>query len=122
MGAGTLGDAERLQLARAYVALSCAHRVQFILPMLDEAAVYSSANVGEFTGREAIGAMMTDFFSRYPDVYWQVEEYRQVQGNTIEFEFEMIASAGQGGTGIRRRGREHIEFTPQGLITRIDVG
>lgn len=89
--------------------------------MLDPAASYRSANVGNFEGRSAIAGMMADFFQRFPDVYWQVAQYRGVDSNTIEFEFEMTASEASSGVRIVRQGLERLEFTQAGYIKCIIV-
>ncbi|HRY16271.1 MAG TPA: nuclear transport factor 2 family protein, partial [Candidatus Competibacteraceae bacterium] len=95
---------EQIELTKAYVALSNAHRLEFILPLFAEQALYHSTFVGEFTGRSAIHSMMTDFFARFPDVYWTVTEYRSVDESTVEFAFTMTATAaatGQAGVALQ---------------------
>ena len=68
---------EALELARAYVALSNAHRVDLIGPMFATDAVYRSSAVGEYHGTQAIIEMMRSFFERFPDVFWQCGHYRR---------------------------------------------
>jgi len=102
-------------VARRYVALSNAHDLDAIFPLLAEDAVYHSDNVGSYEGRAAIAAMMTAFFAARPDVSWEVAEYRAVPPDGAEFDF--VAHAG----GATRRGRERIFLGPAGLIRRVDV-
>ncbi len=49
-----MNDLEQIDLAKAYVALSNAHRLEFIVPMFAHGGMYRSSNVGEFKGRKAI--------------------------------------------------------------------
>jgi hypothetical protein len=112
---------EQIELAKAYVALSNAHRLEFILPLFAEQAIYHSTFVGEFTGRSAIHSMMTDFFARFPDVYWTVTEYRSVDERTVAFAFTMTATAAATGQVVQREARETLEFTDAGFIARITV-
>jgi hypothetical protein len=112
---------EQIELAKAYVALSNAHRLEFILPLFAEQALYDSTFVGAFTGRSAIHSMMADFFARFPDVYWTVTEYRSVDERTVEFAFTMTATAAATGQAVQRQARETLEFTDTGLIARLSV-
>lgn len=121
MSDGPMKPAEQTELARAYVALSNAHRVDLIVPMLADTAAYLSANVGNFEGRGAIGDMMSGFFSRFPDVGWDVREYRHVGDGIVEFDFAMTATDAETSESIERRGLETIAFTDDGFIARIEV-
>ena len=69
----SMTEIESIELARAYVALSNAHRVDLILPLFHAEAVYLSSAIGEFIGAQAIGTMMRGFFNSYPDVYWTTD-------------------------------------------------
>ncbi len=113
-------DSELIELARAYVALSNSHRVDLILSMFAAGASYSSSAVGEHRGRAAIGDMMHGFFADYPDVYWQADKFSCEQ-QRVSYSFEMRASAAADGAPIERRGSEHIDFTAEGSIKRIEV-
>jgi len=112
---------EEIEFVKAYVALSNAHRLTLILPMFAEEAVYRSSYVGEFNGRGVIGDMMTDFFSRFPDVRWNVPEYRPAGDRAVDFEFVMTATETLTGNHIVRNGLERIEFTDDGLISLLEV-
>jgi len=112
---------EQIELAKAYVALSNAHAIRFILPMFTDSANYQSSSVGEFAGRKAIGEMMAGFFERFADVHWDVGSYRHVENNLVEFKFIMTATEAQSGDRIERRGLEQIEFSDDGFISRISV-
>jgi hypothetical protein len=113
--------AERIALAQAYVALSNAHRVDLILGMFAKPVSYQSVNVGRFEGGDAIGEMMMGFFARFPDVSWEVAEYRCVDDGTVAFHFAMTATDADSGESIERAGLETIAFTNDGFISRIEV-
>lgn len=113
-------DTELIELAKAYLALSNSHRVDLILSMFAAGARYSSNAVGEHRGRAAIGDMMHGFFADYPDVHWQADGFSCEQ-HRVSFRFEMRASAAADGAPIERRGLEHIDFTAEGSIKKIEV-
>ncbi len=113
-------ELESIELAKAYVALSNAHRVEFILPMFAAGAVYTSSAVGEFIGPDACGKMMQGFFARYPNVFWLAENFR-FDNNRVTFDFGLQATAVDSGEHLQRQGVEHIEFDRHGLIKRLDV-
>jgi hypothetical protein len=115
-----LTETESIELARAYVALSNAHREDLILPLFDSDAVYRSSAVGEYRGAPAIMVMMRAFFTRYPDVYWRCANYRCID-QRVSFDFELRASDADGGVSLRRAGIEHIEFDARGLIKSLEV-
>jgi hypothetical protein len=116
-----MNESEQIESAKAYVALSNAHRLEFILPMFADGATYHSPHVGEFIGRNAIGEMMADFFSRFPDVRWNALEYRCTEKGVVRFKFEMFATEALTGKSVERRGTERIEFTDEGHISRLEV-
>lgn len=120
-GAKRVNDSERAELATAYVALSNAHATELIRAMFEQTTTYHSSNVGSFEGPHAIGEMMTGFFTRFPDVHWNVQEYRSSADETVEFEFLMTATEASTGQRIERKGLERIAFTHTGHISRIDV-
>ena len=113
-------ETEAIELARAYVALSNAHRVDLIAPMFTTEAVYRSSAVGEYQGVEAIATMMQSFFERFADVHWQCENY-QCSRNRVSFAFSLQATETQSGDSIERSGHESIEFDTKGLISMIEV-
>jgi nuclear transport factor 2 (NTF2) superfamily protein len=113
-------ETETCELARAYVALSNAHRAELISPMFAADAVYHSSVIGEFHGVDAIVDMMRGFFARYPDAFWLCEHFR-CQANRVIFDFSLQASDTQSGVQLQRGGVERIEFDDQGLITRLQV-
>jgi len=112
---------QRKLLARQYVGHSNAHDLDAIRAMLAPNARYSSSRVGEHSGADNIIAMMDGFFSDYPDVNWQVPEYRDENDSTVVFDFAMTATDAKSTEVIRRKGVERIEFDPVGLISWIDV-
>ena len=89
--------------------------------MLDENASYHSPNVGVFEGRESIANMMRGFFSQYPDVYWETQNYQSDTNRNVLFDFSMTATHVETGDKIRREGAELIAFTERGLISRLEV-
>ena len=113
-------DIESIELARAYVALSNAHRPELIQPLFASDAVYRSSAVGEHRGATTIVAMMQAFFTRYPDVHWQCRHYR-CDGDRVSFDFELQASDADDGSKLQRGGIEHIEFDIHGLIKALEV-
>ena len=115
-------EIEATELARAYVALSNAHRVDLIGPMFADDAVYYSSAVGEYQGVESISDMMQAFFARYPDVFWLSEDFRYASNRvSFSFSFSLQAIDAQSGNSLQRRGIEHIDFDPQGRIKRLEV-
>lgn len=112
--------AESIALARAYVALSNAHRSDLIRVLFAPDAVYRSSAVGEYRGVDAIIDMMAGFFARYPDVSWQSSEYR-CNGSRVSFGFELSAQDTPDGAPLRRGGIEHMDFDSDGLIKLLEV-
>jgi hypothetical protein len=113
-------EIEISELARAYVALSNAHRVELIRPMFAADAIYHSSAVGEFQGVDAIIDMMRAFFTRYPDAFWLCENFR-CEVDRVSFDFSLQASDAQSGAQLQRDGIERIEFDDQGMIIRLEV-
>jgi len=112
---------EKVQLAKAYVALSNSHHLELVFGMFTEDAVYQSANVGEFTGLAEIKGMMNDFFAKFPDVHWDTRAFQCLEGGTVCFDFELLATNAQSGEQIRRSGSEEIVFNESGYISRLVV-
>jgi hypothetical protein len=117
----SLNRSEYIELAKAYVALSNAHKLDLIFPMFIESASYQSSSVGSFEGKADIENMMSNFFTSFPDVHWQVAEYRYAIERRVEFDFVMTATNAQSGEKIERRGLETIQFNKEGFITSIRV-
>lgn len=111
---------ESIALARAYIALSNAHRCDLIRPMFAAHAVYCSSVVGEHRGVDAIIDMMAGFFDRYPDVNWQCSEFR-CDGSRVSFDFELSARDTPDGSPLYRAGIEHIDFDRNGMIKWLEV-
>jgi ketosteroid isomerase-like protein len=116
-----ISEPELIELTRAYVALSNAHQLQFVLPMFDENATYFSAYVGEFKGREKIANMMDSFFTRYTDVHWLVDEYQSLGNEAVGFNFVMTATDSQGGEPVSRSAYEILKFSPRRYIEFLEV-
>jgi hypothetical protein len=113
-------DNELIELARAYVALSNAHRIDLILPMFATGARYVSTAVGEYRGQAAIGDMMHGFFASYPDVHWQARDFH-CEDHQVSFKFIMTAGGAENEEDVERRGIERIEFTADGSIKKLSV-
>lgn len=112
-----------IDLARRYVELSNAARLDEALAMFGDDARYESSQVGSFEGRPAIDEMMRAFFERYEQPTWKVATYELIDDDTVEFAFEMTARPA-GGEVVRRQGVERITFDDDGRIlhVQVDVG
>jgi nuclear transport factor 2 (NTF2) superfamily protein len=113
-------ETEAIELARAYVALCNAHRVELIRPLFAADAVYRSGFVGDYRGAAAISAMMRTFFARYPDAFWLCENFR-FSNNRVSFEFSLQASDASTGEHLQRSGIEGIDYGADGLISKLEV-
>jgi hypothetical protein len=114
-------ETEKIELAKAYVALSNSHQLDLIIPLFTAGAKYHSPNVGTFEGTEAIKEMMAGFFQRFPDANWSAWEYHCNADSQIQFNFSMTATERETGEQIERAGKEKIELNDRGLITRLEV-
>lgn len=65
--------------------------------------------------------MMRGFFARYPDVYWETQNYQCDTNQSVMFDFTMTATQAETGEKIQRQGVEQITFTETGLISRLEV-
>ena len=65
--------------------------------------------------------MMTSFFSRFSDAYWNVDTYRLIEHRCVEFTFIMTGTDATSGEHIERHGVEQIHFAPDALIRHIAV-
>ncbi len=115
-GTGTLPA-----LARRYVELSNRHDLAALAALFASDARYRSSSVGSFEGRPAILEMMQAFFAKFPDVHWQVDDYRRHGDDSVVFSFAMTATEQASGTGIRREGIETIAFAPDGRVRDVEV-
>ena len=109
------------ELAGRYVQASNEHDLERIRAMFAGDAVYVSSRVGAFDGRDAILAMMDGFFARFPDVHWDVREYREAGAGAVVFDFVMTATAVDEAEAIEVHGVETIAFDAMGRISRIEV-
>ncbi|MFK8069064.1 MAG: nuclear transport factor 2 family protein [Gammaproteobacteria bacterium] len=112
---------EQIELAKAYVALSNTHKINLILPLLSEDIFYSSTSVGEFIGKNAVEEMMNGFFTRFPDVHWEVNDYQYSEDRIVSFDFVMAAKNIETDEQIERKGLENIIFSDEGMIKKIKV-
>jgi len=110
-----------IEQARKYVTLSNDHDLARIKCLFADDATYHSDYFGTYRGSDAIHTMMTGFFARFPDAYWEVPEYRDTGQNGIEFTFVMTGTDVSTGEPVTRHGLERIDFTPTGLIQHIAV-
>lgn len=107
--------------AKHYVALSNTHELAKIKSLFIPKATYYSAYFGEYRGRDAIHAMMQNFFSRFPDAHWEVPGYCGIDIDRVEFAFIMTGMDVSSGEHVERHGLERIYFNRDGLIKRIEV-
>lgn len=116
-----ISDQHLIELAKRYVALSNVRDLAQIQTMFAVDSTYHSAFFGEYIGRQAIHAMMCDFFERFRDAYWTVNEYYSIAENGVAFEFVMTGTNSVSGESVKRLGKEEIYFDTNGLISRIKV-
>lgn len=109
------------ELARCYVESSNLHDLGAIGAMFEADAIYRSSSVGFFEGRTAILEMMAGFFTKFPDVCWEVAEYSDDGNQTVGFAFTMTATDASSGDALLRKGLESLKFSPRSLISEIDV-
>lgn len=110
-----------IDLAKNYVYLSNQHKLKLIECLFMYEATYHSSFFGEYKGRIAIHEMMVSFFSRFPDVHWDVSEYKAIENNGVEFEFIMTGTDAVSSEHVKRHGLERIYFSSDGLIRHIAV-
>lgn len=112
---------EYIDLAKSYVEQSNKHNLKLIALMFEANATYHSSYFGTFTGAVAINKMMTDFFSRFPDAYWDVPVYQETGDGKVAFAFVMTGTDAATGEAVKRGGFEEISFSLDGLINHIEV-
>jgi len=112
---------QHIDWAKNYIELSNKHNLKQIELLFLGSALYHSAYFGEYKGAVAIREMMQSFFARYPDVHWEVSDYRETDDGGIEFDFIMTGTDAAAGELVRRHGRERIYFESDGLIRQINV-
>lgn len=112
---------QHIELAKAYVALSNAHQLNLVFALFAEDAIYQSENVGVFRGKAANSQMMIGFFTKFPDVYWQAENYRLTEDGVVLFDFEMTATEIDTGSVIVRSGVEEVYYSTEEFIEKLIV-
>lgn len=110
-----------IERAKKYVTLSNDHDLASIKCLFADDATYHSDYFGTYQGSDAIHAMMTSFFARFPNAYWEIPEYRNNEQNGVEFTFVMTGTDASTGEPVTRHGLERIYFTSTGLIQHIAV-
>jgi hypothetical protein len=118
---GVLPPLQRINLARAYVALWNRHAVDELTALRDETVVYQSHLAGSLRGPEAIGSRFREFFRRYPDARWQVPVYRAANNGTVEFDYRVSVVDPASGEQVQRSGTERLSVNAAGRIDRIQV-
>lgn len=101
-----------IQLAENYIALSNAGNLSSIWNCFAADATYQSSQLGTFEGLSEIQAMMRGFYQKYAQPHWEVEHYRKLDYDTVEFSFQMTGRDSSG-KDIHRRGVERIQFDLQ---------
>jgi len=113
-------ETETIELARAYVALSNSHRLELIIPLFTDDAIYSSSAAGDYQGAKQIGEMMQGFFKHYPDVFSLCGNFAY-DDRRVSFEFSLQAIDAENGTQLQRSGIERITYDDRGLIKKLEV-
>ena len=116
-----MSKSQHIEWAKNYIELSTKHDLKQIELLFMGSALYHSAFFGEYKGAVAIREMMQSFFARYPDVHWEVSNYRETDDGGVEFDFIMTATDAAANEPVRRHGRERIYFESDGLIRHIHV-
>jgi ketosteroid isomerase-like protein len=111
----TSNAVDHIALAKAYVDASNAHDLERITPMFTADAEYVSSRTGTYNGVPDIIAMMDGFFSQFTDAAWTTADWRQIDGDGVEFDF--VLNAG----GNARNGVERVFLDDHGRIRRIEV-
>ncbi|MFZ1851412.1 MAG: nuclear transport factor 2 family protein [Nitrosomonas sp.] len=115
-------DTHRLiELTKRYVDLSNQRDLAQIQTMFAADSVYHSAFFGEYQGSQAIHTMMCNFFDRFLDAYWEIDEYRIIADNGVAFNFVMTGTDLSSGECVKRLGLEKIFFTEEYLIKQIYI-
>lgn len=116
-------NSSKIELARLYVEASNEHDLERIRIMFADDAIYKSSRVGVYEGADAIIAMMTGFFARFPNVFWRVGDYREDAAGRVVFDFVMTATSATEAQSeaVEVHGLETIVFDAIGLVSRIDV-
>lgn len=110
--AGTVG--------RYYAALN-AFDLETVEALLAPDAVYRSVGVGSLAGRAAIIAAFRRYFDEHADQVAGFDTIAEAGQGAVRTTWWLSATSRRTGEASRRRGRETIRFTPQGLIGCIDV-
>lgn len=84
-------------------------------------AVYRSAGVGALAGRDSIVAAFRRYFAEHAGQVAGFDTIAEAGQGTVCTTWWLAATSRRTGAPSRRRGRETIRFTPQGLIGCIEV-
>jgi len=110
-----------IQLATHYIECSNAGVLETIWDCFEPDAAYQSSQFGTFEGLSEIRPMMQDFYGKYQKPRWEVEHYRLIDDDTVEFPFQMSAIDSEGNT-VARQGVERLQFNrATGKITAVHV-
>lgn len=89
--------------------------------LLATSVVYLSPSVvGRQEGRDAVLAMLEDFFTRYPEAHWSSEDWR-LEKNAVTRRYRLFVPSAERPEQRVREGGERFSFTPEGMITAIEV-
>jgi hypothetical protein len=95
--------------AKNYVEMSNKHLVDECIKLMHFDAEYESSAVGGYKGVNSIREMMTSYFSKFPNVHWDVKEYVH-SGNCVSFEFLRTGCTNAEGKPVTAYGKEDIHF------------
>lgn len=110
-----------IQLAANYIEFSNRGNLEEVWECFESDASYQSSQFGRFEGLEEIRPMMQDFYDNYQQPHWEVEHYRLIDDDSVEFPFQMSAIDSDG-QPISRKGVERLQFNrTTGKITAVHV-
>jgi|GEM_PF-2029233 len=121
------GNAAPIDIAKHYFDLSNQGDLDAIALLFAKDATYSSAHTGLYFGREAIMAMMQEFFASYQTRRWHVNSIWEVNSSIIGFDFTFkgmqaaLPDTPSEAQHITREGIEHIIVGGDCLIRHIEV-
>ena len=90
-----------LDVTRQYFELSNRRDLEKIFSMFSEDATYSSENTGLYFGLEDIRSMVTNFYSNFPYLHWEIHSIEETTPNIAEVVFTLTAKDTSGNEIIR---------------------
>ncbi len=106
-------------IARDYFESSNKAKLSVIRTMFSENATYSSVATGLYYGVDDIMTMITDFFSQYKALHWNINELNVITDYIVEIQFSFKATD-QSDKHITRTGIEKLVIDG-GKIRHIEI-